>query len=194
MLIPPQSPVDRRGQTDPHAVDDATAGAEIPSPYAQVLRQFSPEVADEYERVQLLGRNRPGRTAFAIHPKSGCRVALDYEQPPQMEVSPVEYDLDGVTIQLHNSHQSHMNLGAYNVRLTAAMRDELMLRDLAHIDSPMPWQTTYRFLACRMCPHCFKGPLSEDEVNASWTVHFECLCYNLISYSLFEPLSFSLQL
>jgi hypothetical protein len=128
-------------------------------------------VADEYERVQELGRNRSRRTAFAIHPKNGSRIALDYEQPPPMEESPVEYDMDGVTIQLHDSRRSRE--GAYSVRLTAAMRDELMSRDLAQIDRPSEMHQTYRLLACRMCPQCFKGPLSEDEVSALW-VAFEC--------------------
>ena len=167
-LLNRQSSVNRREQHVPHSVDPSTAGAEMPSAYAQVLRQFSPQVADEYERVQELGRNRSRRTAFAIHPKNGSRIALDYEQPPPMEESPVEYDMDGVTIQLHDSRRSRE--GAYSVRLTAAMRDELMSRDLAQIDRPSEMHQTYRLLACRMCPRCFKGPLSEDEVSALWAV------------------------
>jgi hypothetical protein len=176
VLLNRQSSVNRGAAAPPpRTVDSTTAGTETSSAYAQVLRQFSPEVADEYERVQQLGRNRFGRAAFAIHPRNGCRVALDYEQPPQLEESPVEYDLDGVTIKLHNSRQSRAD--DYSVRLTAAMCDELIVRQLAHTDLN---HGTYRFLTCRMCPRCFAGPLSEDEVKTLWTVPFECLCYAFV--------------
>ncbi len=72
--------------------------------------------------------------------------------------------MEDVEAQLHDSRRS--GEGAYSVRLTAAMRDELMSRDLAHIDRPSEVHQTYRLLACRMCPRCFMGPLSEDEVSA----------------------------
>jgi hypothetical protein len=140
-----------------------------PSAYAQVLRQFSPEVADEYERVQELHRNRSNLSPYAIHPRDGSRVTLDYHYPPFMEGcspnEPVEYVVsEGRTVQLFESQQS--NGGIYHVRLTAAMRDELLRRELAWIDEPNEemYHDNYRFIACRMCPRCFKGPLNEDEV------------------------------
>ncbi len=178
VLLNRQSSVNRGAAVPPpRTVDPTTAGTETSSAYAQVLRQFSPEVADEYERVQQPGRNRSSRAAFAIHPRNGCRVALDYEQPPQLEESPLQYDLDGVTIELHNSHQSRAD--AYRVRLTAAMCDALIVRQLAHTDKDL-YDGTYRFLNCRMCPRCFAGPLSEDEVKTLWTVPFEYLCHAFV--------------
>jgi hypothetical protein len=147
----------------PH-LDPEIARAIRPSAYSQVLRQFSPEVADEYDRVQ--NRLRRGES-FAIHPRDGSRVTLDYALPPWMEGSPqpVEYEIrNGLRILLYESHQSRHHC-PYNARLTSAMRDELLRRDLAQIDSPDEYRhDNYRFLASRMCPHCFKGPLSEDEV------------------------------
>jgi hypothetical protein len=137
------------------------------------LRQFSPEVADEYERVQE--RHRAGRVPFAIHPRDGTRITLDYGQPPELEGQSgegIEYDLDGRRrIRLHESIRAgdlH-----YAVRLTAPMREELLVRSLAFIDPPGPEpesprrHDTYRFIACRMCPRCFKGPLLEDEVSVA---------------------------
>ena len=153
------------GRDAPHS-DPEIARAIRPSAYSQVLRQFSPEVADEYERVQ--NQRRAAGVPFAIHPRDGSRVTLDYALPPWMEGSlegrPVEYEIrEGLRIQLYESDQSRHNC-PYNARLTAAMRDELLRRDLAQIDLPDGRHPNHRFLACRMCPRCFKGPLSEDEV------------------------------
>jgi hypothetical protein len=153
------------GRDAPHS-DPEIAGAIRPSAYSQVLRQFSPEVADEYERVQ--NQRRAAGVPFAIHPRDGFRVTLDYALPPWMEGSlegqPVEYEIrEGLRIQLYESDQSRHNC-PYNTRLRAAMRDELLRRNLAQIDVPDGRHPNHRFLACRMCPRCFKGPLSEDEV------------------------------
>ena len=165
------------GRDAPHS-DPEIARAIRPSAYSQVLRQFSPEVADEYERVQnrrraagvdhAFGAHAVALVPFAIHPRDGSRVTLDYALPPWMEGSlegqPVEYEIrEGLRIQLYESDQSRHNC-PYDARLTAAMRDELLRRDLAQIDLPDGRHPNHRFLACRMCPRCFKGPLSEDEV------------------------------
>jgi len=127
-------------------------------------------VADEYERVQE--QHRAGRVPFAIHPRDGTRITLDYGQPPQLEGQlengeGIEYDLDGIgRIRLHESDRAREL--RYASRLTAPMREELMRRSLAHIDPPDGHiHVTYRFIACRMCPQCFKGPLLEDEVSVS---------------------------
>lgn len=147
-----------------------------PSAYAQVLRQFSSEVADEYERVQEQHRNIHNLSHYAKHPIDGSRVTLDYALPPWMEGSsldqPVEHVIrEGIRIRLYEAGQSRES--KYNVRLTSAMRDELLRCDLAHIDGPDGRRhTNYRFLACRMCPVCFKGPVSEDEVS----VLIICMC------------------
>ena len=148
--------------------DPGTALQSHPSAYAQVLRQFSSEVADEYEKVQEQHRNIHKLRHYANHPRDGSRVTLDYALPPWMEGSspdqPVEHVIteDGSVIQLYEARQSS-RYSQYNARRTSAMRNELLRCDLAHIDQPDGGH--YRFLACRMCPVCFKGPVSEDEVS-----------------------------
>jgi hypothetical protein len=163
----------RDGRNALHS-DHGIAVPVIPSAYAQVLRQFSPEVAEEYEKVQERHRNTQNLRHYANHPRDGSRVTLDYALPPWMEGfsrnHPVGYVIrEGFEIQLHESSRSLEN--QYTVCLTAAMRDELLKRNLAQIDEPGERHSIYRFLACRMCPRCFKGPVSEDEVSVCACVY-----------------------
>jgi hypothetical protein len=148
-----------------------------PSAFAEVLREIDPSVANEYEKVQEQDRVSNSRKRFGVLP-DGSRVALDYAQPPPLQriggLSHVVYDmgLKSGTVALHDSAQIATARYAASCCITAQMREELLKRDIAHVDVPNQRQSTHRFIAARMCPQCFLGPLVEDEVNI--TRHFMC--------------------
>jgi hypothetical protein len=148
-----------------------------PSAFAEVLREFDPKVADEYEKVQEQDRVSKSRKRFGVLPDNS-RVALDYAQPPPLQrvggLSHVVYDmgLKSGTVALHDSARIATAGYAASCCITAPMREELLKRDIAHVDVPNWRHQTYRFIAARMCPQCFVGPLVEDEVNN--THHFMC--------------------
>jgi hypothetical protein len=146
-----------------------------PSAFAQVLREVDKEVAAEYEKVQEIDRQRRPKR-HAVLP-DGTRVALDYAQPPPMQRvagrslgQPIDYKMnprDAAPTSLYDSNQvSQGGGGAYAAicRISEQMRDELLNRCLAQIDPPGDRHSRFRFVAARMCPQCFKGPLIEDEV------------------------------
>ena len=132
-----------------------------PSAFAKVLRQFDPKIADEYEKIQETDRqtHAPPRVPHAALP-DGTRVALDYAEPPKMQPN---MKLDGEAFELLDSGRAGHGYGT-KCLISKEMRDELLKRNLANIDPP-GMQHSYRFIAARMCPRCFKGPLIEDEVN-----------------------------
>ncbi len=155
-----------------------TAGTHVgPSAFAEVLRQFDANVADEYEKVQEQDRVSSRRKRFGILP-DGSRVALDYAQPPPLQrirgLSHVDYDMGrkSGTVALHDSANITASRYAASCCITEPMREELLKRCIAHVDVPNQRKSTYRFIAARMCPQCFLGPLVEDEVNT--THHFIC--------------------